>query len=190
RRSAKAWPCSPTSAAASSACRSALPTWSAARPREYLSVHSRESGNPPLRVPGERSETRDPESRSVALGPRNGGPATPASRGAPRGDERRGKRAEPLLFHLQRQAHRLAGGGRALDGDGRFQIDARLLRRGMDRGRASREMIEPGARLVAERAPEIANRPIARGIAAEKGHVDGMIGHIGVGDAFLRKQQM
>src|SRR5215470_12487471 len=57
----------------------------------------------------------------------------------------------PLLFHLQRQPHGLAGGGRALDGDRRFQIDARLLGRGMDRGRAGREMIEPGARLVAER---------------------------------------
>src|SRR5499433_2059409 len=52
------------------------------------------------------------------------------------------------------------------------------------------EMIEPGARLVAERTPEIADRPIARGIAAEKGHVDGVVGHVGVGDAFLRKQQM
>src|SRR5262249_5029700 len=156
-------------------CRRELRTWRAARARRYLSVHSRESGNPPLRVPGEQSETRDPESRSVALGPRL------------RGDERRG---EPLLFHLQRQPYRLAGGGRALDGDGRFQIDARLLGRGMDRVRASREMIEPGAGLVAERAPEIADRPIARGIAAEKRHVDGMIGHVGVGDAFLRKQQM
>src|SRR5262249_57910527 len=75
-----------------------------------------------------------------------------------------------LLFHLQRQAHRLAGGGSALDGDRRFQIDARLLRRGMDRGRAGREMIEPGARLVAERTPELADRPIACGVAAEKGH--------------------
>src|SRR5215813_5200101 len=59
-----------------------------------------------------------------------------------------------LLFHLQRQAHRLPGGGRALDGDRRLQIDARLLGRGMDRGRAGCEMIEPGARLVAERTPE------------------------------------
>src|SRR5262249_40170485 len=79
--------------------------------------------------------------------------------------------AAALLFHLQRQAHCLPGGGRALDGDRRFQIDARLLRRGMDRGRAGREMIEPGARLIAERAPEISDRPIARGVAAEKGHV-------------------
>src|SRR6516225_9557687 len=31
------------------------------------------SGNPRLRVPGERSETRDPESRSAVQGPRNGG---------------------------------------------------------------------------------------------------------------------
>src|SRR5262249_10657504 len=77
-----------------------------------------------------------------------------------------------LLFHLQRQAHRLLGRGGAFDGDRRLQIDARLLGRGMDRGRAGREMIEPGARLVAERTPEIADRPIARGIAAEKGHVD------------------
>ena len=41
------------------------------------SVHSRGSGNPRLRVPGERSETRDPDTRSAALGPRF------------RGDERR-----------------------------------------------------------------------------------------------------
>src|SRR6516164_4861395 len=74
-----------------------------------------------------------------------------------------------LLFHLQRQPHRLPGSRRALDGDGRLQIDARLLRRGMDRGRAGCEMIEPGPRLVAEWAPEIADRPIARGVAAEKG---------------------
>ena len=35
-----------------------------------ISAHSRESGNPRLRVPGERSETRDPETQSAALGPR------------------------------------------------------------------------------------------------------------------------
>src|SRR5262245_41007920 len=39
-----------------------------------LSVHSRESGNPRLRVPGERSETRDPETRSAA-------PGSPPARG-------------------------------------------------------------------------------------------------------------
>ena len=51
-------------------------------------------------------------------------------------------------------------------------------------------MIEPGAGLVAERAPEIADRPIARGIAAEERHVDGVVRHVGVRDAFLREQQV
>jgi hypothetical protein len=41
---------------------------------DSLSVHSRESGNPRLRVPGERSETRDPETRSAA-------PGSPLTRG-------------------------------------------------------------------------------------------------------------
>src|SRR5262245_22377486 len=35
---------------------------------EAPSAHSRESGNPRLRVPGERSETRDPETRSADSG--------------------------------------------------------------------------------------------------------------------------
>src|SRR5207248_7387716 len=92
----------------------------------------------------------------------------------------RGVTEAALLLHLQRQPHRLAGRGRALNRDRCFQIDARLLRRAMDRWRSGGEMIEPGARLVAERAPEIADRPIASAIAAEKRHVDGMLGHVGV----------
>src|SRR5262249_18881146 len=39
-----------------------------------LSVHSRESGKPRLRVPGERSETRDPETRSATPGSPQRGP--------------------------------------------------------------------------------------------------------------------
>ena len=49
---------------------------------------------------------------------------------------------------------------------------------------------EPGARLVAERAPEIADRPVAGGVAAEERHVDGVIRHIGVRDALVRIEQM
>ena len=64
------------------------------------------AGNPRLRVPGERSETRDPESPSVALGPRNGVPATRASRGAPRGDERKGRYDSALKLTAVRVTRR------------------------------------------------------------------------------------
>ena len=75
---------------------------------------------------------------------------------------------------------RLAGRHRALDRDGRFQVDPGLLGRGVNGRRSGREMIEPGARLVAERAPEIAHRPVARGVAAEEGHLHPVIRHIGM----------
>src|SRR5262249_33063235 len=47
------------------------------------SVHSRESGNPRLRVPGERSETRDPETRSAAPGSPQRGPRDAGVAGGP-----------------------------------------------------------------------------------------------------------
>src|SRR4051794_22956080 len=55
-----------------------------------------------------------------------------------------------LVLRLQRQADRLAGCHRAFDGDGRFQVDAGLLGRGVNGRRPGRQVIEPGARLVAE----------------------------------------
>ena len=91
---------------------------------------------------------------------------------------------------LERQAHWPAGRDGALDRDRRFEIDARLGRRGVDGRLAGSEVIEPGAGLVAERSPEIADRPVARGVAAEERHLDGVIGHVGVGDALLGKQEM
>src|SRR5262249_61944480 len=72
-----------------------------------------------------------------------------------------GGRAERLLLHLQRQAYGLAGSRRPLDSNRRLQINPRLLRRGVDRRGAGCEMVEPSARLVAERSPEIAAPPIA-----------------------------
>src|SRR5712691_5804174 len=107
-----------------------------------------------------------------------------------RGRQSRNVKRLVLLLDLQRQAHGLAGRHRALDGDGGLEIDTGLLRRAMNGRRAGREVIEPGARLVAERAPEIADRPIARGVAAEKGHVHGMVRHVGMRDALLREQEM
>src|SRR6266702_858831 len=86
--------------------------------------------------------------------------------------------------------HAPAGRHRALDGDGGFQVDAGLLGRGVDRRRAGCEMIEPGAGLVAERPPEIPDRPVTGGIAAEKRHLDHVIRHIGMGDALFREQQV
>jgi len=38
--------------------------------------------------------------------------------------------------------------------------------------------------------PEIADRPVARGVAAEERHLDRMIRHIGVGHALLGEQQV
>jgi hypothetical protein len=58
------------------------------------------SRNPRLRVPGERSETRDPDTRSAALIPATEVPATPASRGAPRGAER-GRTEERISGHSE-----------------------------------------------------------------------------------------
>src|SRR5439155_19170810 len=58
----------------------------AVAPRATNSIHFRESGNPRFRVPGERSETRDPEPPPVAprcpvLRKRTGGSfAVPASK--------------------------------------------------------------------------------------------------------------
>jgi hypothetical protein len=74
--------------------------------------------------------------------------------------------------------HRLPGRDRALDGVSRFQVEHRLLRRGMHTRPASREEVEPSARFVPERAPEIADRPVAGRVAAEKRQIDGMAGHI------------
>src|SRR5262249_20340953 len=47
------------------------------------SVHSRESGNPRLRVPGERRETRDPETRPAAPGSPQRGPRDAGVAGGP-----------------------------------------------------------------------------------------------------------
>ena len=55
---------------------------------------------------------------------------------------------------------------------------------------AGREKIEPGARLVAERPPEIAHGPIAGGVAAEERHIERMAGHVRMRNAFLGKDQM
>src|ERR1700720_38844 len=76
----------------------------------------------------------------------------------------------PLVRRLpfQRQPHRLPARHRALDRNGSLEIDARLRRRRVHGRGAGREVIEPGAGLVAERAPEIPDRPVACGVAAEK----------------------
>ena len=85
------------------------------------------------------------------------------------------------------QSHRLPGRDRALDGVSRFQVEHRLLGRGVHARPASREEVEPSARFVTERAPEIADRPVAGRVAAEKRQIDGMSGHIRMGNAFFRK---
>jgi hypothetical protein len=54
----------------------------------------------------------------------------------------------------------------------------------------SRQEVEPSARLVPKRAPEIADRPVAGRVAAEKRQVDRMAGHIRMGNAFFGKDQM
>ena len=59
------------------------------------------------------------------------------------------------------QPHRLPGLDRALDGVSRFQVEHRLIRRGMHARPAGREEVEPSTRFVAERAPEITDRPVA-----------------------------
>src|ERR1051325_11722752 len=98
-----------------------------------LSVRSRESGNPVL------------DTKAFCAG-------SPLSRGRTEKDCASNMTLK-LFFRLQRQAHRVAGRDRALDRDGRLQVHARLLGRGVDSGRAGRQMIEPGAGLVAERSP-------------------------------------
>ena len=55
---------------------------------------------------------------------------------------------------------------------------------------AGREEIQPRARLIAERSPEIAHGPIARGIAAEECQIDRMTGHVRMRNAFLGKNHM
>jgi hypothetical protein len=53
--------------------------------------------------------------------------------------------------------HRLSSRHSALDGVSRFQIEHGLFGDGVDLAAAAgREKVEPGARFVAERAPEIA----------------------------------
>src|SRR5438105_1622100 len=49
---------------------------------------------------------------------------------------------------FERQAHGLARRDRALDGDGRFQVQPRLFGCGEHGWRAGREVIEPGPRFV------------------------------------------
>src|SRR5207244_951355 len=93
---------------------------------------------------------------------------------------RRTNQLPRLRSPLKRQSHRLSGYRRALDGDGRLQVDAGLRGRGVDGRRAGGEMIEPGARLVAEWSPEVANGPVTRRVAAEKRHVHLMVRDVGV----------
>src|SRR6185503_8609266 len=91
---------------------------------------------------------------------------------------------------FERQSHRLSGSHRALDCDSGLEVHACLLRCRVDGGGAGDEMIEPGARFVAERTPEITNRPVAGGIAAEKCHLQIVPRDIGMRDALLGKQQV
>ena len=72
----------------------------------------------------------------------------------------------------------------------RLQRRARVLRRRQRAGPAGRQMIEPGARLVGDRSPELAERPVARRAALQEHHVDHVVRQIDVRDAGLGVHQL
>src|SRR5689334_20182055 len=70
----------------------------------------------------------------------------------------------------QRQGHRHADAHRVLDAERRLEGRTRVLRGRESARPTGGEMIEPGARLVCDRAPELAERPVARRAALQEHH--------------------
>src|SRR5215475_10959828 len=89
------------------------------------------------------------------------------------------------LMGIHRDANPFASRHRPFDRQGGDQVQAGLLGCGVDGRLAFDQVVEPSSRLVRERPPEITHRPVAGSVAAEKRHVDSMIGHIGVGNAVV-----
>src|SRR5688500_13582214 len=94
------------------------------------------------------------------------------------------------FLRLEGHPYWFAGDHRSLNGHRRLGVDAGLLGRGVRGGGAGHEVIKPGAGLIAERAPEVPQRPVTGGVAAEEGHLQLVPGHIGVRDALLGEEQV
>ena len=56
--------------------------------------------------------------------------------------------------------------------------------------RTGDEMIQPSARFIRQRPPEITASPVARRVTTEKSHVHAVIRHIGMRNALLGIDQM
>src|SRR5260221_6515551 len=89
-----------------------------------------------------------------------------------------------------RQRDRLAAFRRLFDRERHFERAARLARGGERAGLAERQMIEPGARFVGDRSPELAECPVARRSALHGHHVDRVIGQLDARNALLAVHQL